>query len=1081
MHTHGMNRAIAFLLAASMLAVPLCMPCASSAGAPHALIGVIFDQGTYRVRGATVYLNNTRTGESLSYLTDELGRYSVDIDGYPSGYMDGDIIRIEAVYYQFSANGTVTVTQEPFQQLDLHLDYRMHIIDGYMFYPNLSPVNHFPVNVTNVDTDEMVRCVTDITGYYWMDIGMYPSGYTVNDDISAVVYFSGFSGFNHTVATSAMSDRMNITLVDIEMPVLQQYEPISSVSVGDGFRILAWVTDNMGVDGVRLYMKKEGGTAFTRYDLIQDDGALNDWNGDGMRTIWLYGQSTARSLTVQTALGDLLYYLETKDTSFTVTLPASEPQAEPFRIDVLDPIVPTLTTAPVSVIESGVPKAFTAKASDNVAISEVKLFYRNQDETAFTELAMLPDGFLNEYKAIMPAQMYLGTLEYYMACNDTSGNSARAPPSGAYSADVLDTTPPMIMAPIINSANALDPINITCTASDAWLAEVRLNFTDVDGVLQNVSMDSAGAGWFYFTIYGQNVTGSVNYTIRANDTSHNAASVSRSFPIYDAGTPQIAHQPPQFIEYNETAELQALVEDDVNVSWVNLSYLPPGGSVYEHVNTSFVAQAGMRNCTFTIPAQSATGALRYFINASDGTNVITWPALGPAYEVDVRDTRVPALSPPTFLQVAPSGLPAEVKVNVTENLGVSDVRLIYVNASNPDPLQGATVDMDPDAVGQTGTGTYSCEVPSHDPGEVRFIIFAADVSGNNATLPAQDPWLSPFTMTFADMGLPEIALTLPETVQVNHTGTGFINVTDETAVDVWAYCRNDPSAAFAALDLSLADGTYLFSIPVQTESCTLEIFAEASDGQNLNGTATYQVDVWNAPPSISHIGVASAPVGENVAFVAQVADDVHVGSVVLSWREVGTGAYTDAAMTPDSSGLYKAEMTFTEAAVIQYHITATDGELAGSIWPSAGTDHEVNITDLQAPVISHTPPSLLNTSYRPIFTATVNDNVRVAAVQLHFMNGTSATFFTVPMSRVSGTDEYTAILGLQPEGNLTYYITATDGINAARSPSEGNFTVIVEDTSTGGWTGALLLVLTIALIILAVIIILIFYRRKHNK
>jgi hypothetical protein len=382
---------------------------------------------------------------------------------------------------------------------------------------------------------------------------------------------------------------------------------------------------------------------------------------------------------------------------------------------------------------------------------------------------------------------------------------------------------------------------------------------------------------------------------------------------------------------------------------------------------------------------------------------------------------------------------------------------------------------------ESAPGTYQCEIPPHPPGRVLFHITSNDTSGNSATLPEAAPKLNPFNITFMDTTLPEIHVSAPASLGVNRTGRAFVNVTDAESVTVTAQLSpvDDQGGAWPFVEVTRINGSFACALPSQNRSGVAYLYVEASDGTNLNSTGFIPISIVNSPPRVEHIGVQTAPLGQAIAFLAHASDDLRVESVVISWREIGDLEYTNQAMAQTAFGIYRSDLAFTEALIIQYRITALDGEGSATSWPPApDLFHELNITDLEAPVISHSPPQSLNTSYRPLITARATDNHGITAVRLSFRNSTSQSDFTVPMSRVAGTDNYTAILGLQPPGELTYRIEATDGINTATSPAQGNHTVVVEDTSSSAWAKWLLLALTALLLALAIAVAIVRQRRK---
>jgi hypothetical protein len=1071
------------LLVAIALLVPSFLSIGTVSGqVPHALIGYVDDLDNNKIMGARVFVNVSRSNETSSWiestnqLTDSLGRYSVDIDGYPSGFEAGDVFNITAIYHIYRSNGNITINTEPAQQLNLKLNFRSHIIAGYIIRPDGSRANHYGVKVTNLDRNESKNCTSSLDGYYRIDISLYNNGYAINEDICVSVQFNGFVGINYGIVSSNQTDFLNITLTDVEKPVLSTLEVPTSIILGQSYRILVWVTDNLAVDSVRLFLKGTEQTLFTRYDMIRDDGSANDWNGDNMPNIQVYGQSTSCNLPIQTHPGIIFFYFEAEDTNNSATLPATNPQSNAFQIQVTDPTPPVLSHTPIILMESAQSKDIFAIAVDNIGISQVTLFYRKSTVSSFSQIQMLFTGNPDEFNATIPSQMYLGTLEYYITCNDTSNNTDRSPSSGYYPVNVRDTTAPIITHTKLNSANVGDTINFTCQVSDTWLKNVWLNFTDVAGLPHNHSMQFVGGNWWNETI--QSATGILHYTIWANDTSGNIARISQAMPIYDAGTPVIFHSPPGYLDFNKTFLIAAYVEDNVNIASVKLAYKQVGSTAFTFASMASNDSNGMQgNFTADIPPQASLGIVEYFINANDSINNSTWPALSPSYQLDVLDKESPALSNLSYSTYNPANIPLYIHVNATDNHVIGTVSLNFLNSTGT-AWQSLAMSQN-----FTYPGIFEIHFPAHKPGIVKFYISGCDASGNNATLPNDTPKLNPYLLEFYNTTIPQIHTKASASIGVNQSCNIYITVEDnpEDAETELLY-KGTHDILLMPTSLTLfQNGTFAGIIPAQSLSGTVQYFVRSKEGVNiLNQTDVFNISVTNQLPVIQHIGVDTAPVGEIVAIVAIVTDDLHIENVTLSWKREGTSQYTDVPMAPNAGGLYTTDLSQDEPVIIQYHIAASDAE--GQSQFPAFTDLKLSIMDLEAPSIIHQPIANLTTTEMPIIIATVTDNRQVSSVQVWFKNATADTFSSVQMIQASGTDDYAALLGNQPEGNFTYYIDASDGINMARSPYNGTYVVEVEFiTRDSGWVSTILLLFVIVLIAIAAVLVYLYYRRKSIK
>lgn len=1046
------------------------------AGTPHAIIGYILDEDFNGILGATVYVNNTRTNDSLIQFTNNLGQYSVDIGDYPNGYLIGDVLSIHAEYHIYGSTKELTITSEPAQQNDLILNFKIHTIEGYVFKSDGSPASHFPILVTNQDRNESKYSTSAIDGYYRIDLSLYINGFAVDDDIIVSIDFNGFAGSNYTTISETYFNIINITLSDTQPPAISLYEVPSNITIGDQFRVLVWVIDNQGVDGVKLFLKSTGQTLFTRYDMIGDDGLSNDWNGDHIPNMQLYGQSTGRNIPIQTNIGFVSYYFETSDVNNTVTLPAANPQVNAFQIQVMDPTPPTLSHVPITRMESGQSMNIVAIAKDNIGISQVNLFYRNSTVSTFSRNQMLFTGNPDEYNATIPSQMYLGTLEYFITCNDTSNNTVRSPASGYYLINVLDTTLPIIIHNKLNSAKVWKSINFTCQVTEIWRENVWLNLTDVNNNPQNNSMQLIDGNWYYLNETKQNNTGVLYYTIWANDTSGNIAHISHAMAINDNNTPLITHIPPEHLNYGQSTSINAFVEDDVAIANATLFYKPLSAPAFiKAVMTSIDLNVMMRNYTANIPPQTSLEPLEYFIQAFDGANNnITWPALSPSYQIAVLDLVPPVLFNLSYNATGPANFPVVVRVNASDNHIIGKVSLQYLNSTN---VAWQSIAMSP-----LGSGVFEVMFPAHKPDIVKFYISASDFSGNNVTLPNVQPKLNSYAIEFLNTTIPGIHTKASISIGVNQTCNVYVMVSDNREnAETDLFYKGTQDSVFVSTQLTLfQNGTFVGKIPIQNRSGNIQYYAKSREGTTiLNQTHVFNISVINRLPVIYHVGVESAPVDENVAVVAMVSDDLHVESVTFSWKRDGTTQYTDIPMVQNISGIYTVDISQSLPVIIQYHITATDTE-GQSQFPIL-LDLETSIMDLEAPLIIHQPILNLTTVEIPIIIANVTDNIQVSSVQVWVKNSTANTYSSTQMIQASGSDDYVALLDRQSGGNFTYYLEASDGINTARSPSNGTYTVEVELIRGSGWASTILLALVLVLIAVAVFLVYIYYRRKSNK
>jgi len=103
---------------------------------PHPVYGYVYlSDGITSQLNASVTLINLNTSDQISTTTERDGSYTIDLSNLDYGYTVGDPLNISAYHGRFIASITVTVTDEPYQQVDLILS---GIVEAYTPKENLT-------------------------------------------------------------------------------------------------------------------------------------------------------------------------------------------------------------------------------------------------------------------------------------------------------------------------------------------------------------------------------------------------------------------------------------------------------------------------------------------------------------------------------------------------------------------------------------------------------------------------------------------------------------------------------------------------------------------------------------------------------------------------------------------------------------------------------------------------------------------------------------------------------------------------------------------------------------------------------
>ncbi|MEE9224545.1 MAG: hypothetical protein V3U51_07350 [Thermoplasmata archaeon] len=234
----------------------------------------------------------------------------------------------------------------------------------------------------------------------------------------------------------------------------------------------------------------------------------------------------------------------------------------------------------------------------------------------------------DNYSYDIPAQPSAGNVVYNISADDESGNWNR---TIDYTVPVSDDTD----LPEITHTEAPDTlvdqaITINATVTDnVAVNEVRLNYTDVGGAYDNVTMVLVEGNNYSFSILGQSAAGSVSYFIWANDTNDNANQTG-NFTVTvseDTDPPAITHTAVTTGTQDTAITISATITDDgLGVESATLYYRKSGETTFSTATMTSTDDT----YTATILASVVTAdGVEYYISATDGVNTATFPATDP--------------------------------------------------------------------------------------------------------------------------------------------------------------------------------------------------------------------------------------------------------------------------------------------------------------------------------------------------------------------------------------------------------------------------------------------------------------------
>ena len=629
--------------------------------------------------------------------------------------------------------------------------------------------------------------------------------------------------------------------------------------------------------------------------------------------------------------------------------------------DTIPPMLSGVTAIP-SPQQAGLPVNVSAAVSDSGVITAVTLDLVDPTAVPSGPFAMVFDAGSGRYYRTAPYGV-VGTWQFTITATDWAANTATA--LGSF--DILDGTPPEIFHTPVSGGLVSVPILISAQVVDGGgVALVRLNYTDVGAVNQNVTMVLSG-GLYEYTIPGQATTGTVCYFLWAMDDSANTNRTPEyCFPVLGSDT-----TPPTLVGVAATPDpqetglavnLTADVTDNIAVAGAWVEVFDPGAALLGNFSMGYdIPSAAYFHSAAYVPL----GLYTFQVHATDSSG--NWASGSGTFLV--RDSM-----PPTIrgLAAAPdpqeTGLPVNITATVTDTVAVQSV-----SAGVTDPLGAPLGNLTMSRLG--ATDTYFLEQAYALVGVYGVALWASDPAGNFATAST--------TFTIVDTQPPAV-LWVSATPPVQEPGLPVnltAGVTDNRAVQSVTANVTDPGGVpvgnFTMAPLASPD--YAYEAPYTTLGVYgVVVWALDASGNTASASSSFEVRDQQ-PPVITHTPPASVPVGVAIRVTAQVTDNVAVADVRLDFTDVSASRFNV------SMGLnltqYEIDIPGQPSpGLVTYFLWAIDG--SGNVRITSTFTVAVLAPDTAPPSISGVAatPSPQNIGGTVTLTAGVTDNVGVAGV-----------------------------------------------------------------------------------------------------
>ncbi|WP_455392626.1 NosD domain-containing protein [[Eubacterium] cellulosolvens] len=385
----------------------------------------------------------------------------------------------------------------------------------------------------------------------------------------------------------------------------------------------------------------------------------------------LYLTGAVRGFTFFTA-GDYLVELRVEDAS-------GNNDTDTLWVNVTDNIIPLFYDVdfPESVLLN---EAVNIKinASDLSGIHTLKLNYTDVNGTVYN-VTMVQDSYV-EWRLMLPGQVLPGIIEFYFWVNDTLGNWNR---TENFTIRVLDNILPNILnIKFLSTVEVGEEIIVTTEVDDnIGISAVRLNYTDLGGKVNNMSMQWVQGTNYSYTIPAQTITGTIQFRIWVLDKGNNFVR-SALYEIHVIKK-HISFEKPEInwlaippeVNLGDAIEIMVNVKDAVGVAEVFLNY----SSIYGKTQNVTMIDQGGGNYSYSISSQTSAGYVTLYVAAVNTEGV--WNSTG-LRVIEVKELK--DNTPPEVTSVIPENGSVGVKVDVI-------VKIIFSEGMNTSNVVSALV------------------------------------------------------------------------------------------------------------------------------------------------------------------------------------------------------------------------------------------------------------------------------------------------------------------------------------------------------------------------------------------------------
>lgn len=789
--------------------------------------------------------------------------------------------------------------------------------------------------------------VTNVTVEYWfgsdphLNLTMDGEGaydLTINisgdetDDLFYIFHASDSSG------NWIQSSQKQIDIQDDDAPVFGIDGTPMEGTTGDPFLFSINVSDNIGVSNVFVYYRYGSGSYQNR--------TLN------LTTYY------SLIVTIPNDSNHTLYY------SFHATDGQGNWRSTPERsISIIDNKLPIFGTDSTPMLATtGDPFRFNVSVTDNIEIASVWVEYWFGNQSSSNESL---NGNGPYYLTLQIPTNSTLTLYYIFHATDTSDNyqSTLERPISVVDNDLpsfgIDDSPQLVN----NNEILLFSIYIT---DNIEVANVTVEYWFGNSTHANSTMILNSTGAYTFSIQVPiNLSEEIRYIIHACDTNGNwNETIERSINVEDSVKPQF--DPDDNQRYARTGEsiwINITVTDNVGISQVHIEYRYGNGS---SINATMEG-SGLYSISINIPLNS-NASLYYKVSAVDTSG--NWNSMDEV-EIRINDTIDPEINFVLKPGSVDTGSLVTISVNVTDNIEIAEVWVVYRFGSGPDNNQTLN-----------GLGQYNFTIQFNRQSNMtlHYVFHAIDTSGNYIrTIENQ--------VTVTDRELPQFFNnSTPNSVNNGEQLKFSIDVSDNIeVVNVTVEYWFGNSAHTNLTMIGIGPYWRLINISDYVPGDLNYIFHACDSSGNWNLTSVGFVVVRDGiRPSFSNYSLLQyGKTGADLNITISVSDNYEVSGVWIEYR-FGNGNLQN--LTMDLNGSYYKTIIVSPNSTDSLFFIVKAKDNSGNWNETERCEVKINDTTSPAFIFINKPVSG-TTGDELTITINATDNIKVQEVRIDYWKG----------------------------------------------------------------------------------------------